>query len=168
MKKFIVLIIAIALVLSVAAFSVSAAEPKNFVTDTPWETGAATDVSVKDGICTATLHESHNWSSPYLPLHDAIKDALGDADEIELLITFKVQVVYDAGSDAESTTARVLFRATNGLSVPAEEWADTYAELLGDDSPIFINSDSNVMNYLDGARVEMYPDKKSDRSHVVL
>ncbi len=154
MKKLFTLIITVVLLVSVASLSVSAVEPKNFVAaDATWDSFYATSVETKDGVLTAVLDASKAWSSPSINLLPAIKDALGDKEEVEFVLTFKIKANYKAGTNIDSTSSKVLFRGTNGLYVTKDEWAAVYEEMLDGEAPVFTNSDGNILHYIENSLV---------------
>ncbi len=158
MKKIITAIITIALLLSFVTFNVSAEEPKNYLkSDAVWGGVAATS-TVKDGIVT-TMSQGTAWSSPAIPLFSSLKAALGDADEAEISIIYKAKVTFKAGSDADVASGAMLFRGENALPETGdEEWLEAYTELLGEDDPLFMMSQGNVM-FVTDTICEIYPDE---------
>ena len=147
MKKIFALLLTLAIALSLFAVNVSA-EAENFAKDLKW-TGAATDITEKDGVLTASGIKN-KWFSPYLDILPAIKKALGDEEEVSVEISFETRATFTAGNEGSSFSTRVIMRGVNGLTLnPADDpdaWNEAYAEAIDGEDPIFVSdTGGNVM-----------------------
>lgn len=148
MKKLLTLLLTLAIIF---AFSVpSFAEAENFASDCVWEQGvllAKSDFTVTDGVCVAKNIDAE-YRSPVINILPAIKAALGDGDEVSLILTYEMRVTM--ATAGAKTTARPLLRGVNALTDLAgadnvEDWIEAYEESLDGDSAFFSNSNGNIM-----------------------
>ncbi len=124
---------------------------ENFAANLKWS-GFGLTVTEADGVITATNFK-HPYDSPSIEVLPAMKAALGDDDDIEIFIVFDARVKLKEGNEGESISAQALFRGTNALDVKAsdiDEWKEAYTDSFDDAEPLFINSQGNIMKYLQG------------------
>ncbi len=148
MKKLLTLLLTLAIIF---AFSVpSFAEAENFASDCFWEQGvllAKSDFTVTDGVCVAK-NINAEYRSPAINILPAIKAALGDGDEVSLILTYEMRVTM--ADEGDETSVRPLLRGVNALTDlggadNVEDWLEAYEETLDGDSAFFSNSSGNIM-----------------------
>ncbi len=148
MKKILTLLLALTIIF---AFGITAfAEAENYASDCFWEQGvllAKSDFTVADGVCVAK-NINAEYRSPAINILPALKAALGDNDEISVILTYEMRVTM--ATAGAKTTARPLFRGVNALTDLAgadnvEDWVEAYEESLDGDSAFFSNSNGNIM-----------------------
>ncbi len=151
MKKFLTLLLALAIVFAMAIPTLAA--PVNHAKDAEWVVGPNVDeVTVANGVATATSSKWYEWSSPLVDVLPALKAALGNGDEVTVTISLEVRATAVAGSEGISGTARLLFRGVNGLPELAggdnqDAWNEAYYEALDGEAPFFNNDGGNIIQY---------------------
>ena len=108
---------------------------------------AKSDFTVTDGVCVAK-NINAEYRSPAINILPAIKAALGDGDEVSLILTYEMRVTM--ADEGDETSIRPLLRGVNALTDLAgadnvEDWIEAYEETLDGDSAFFSNSNGNIM-----------------------
>ncbi len=155
MKKLLTILLALALVLSLA-LPVAAEETKNYGEDLKWS-GLNSTVKVNDGVVTVT-DVKYAWSSPMADILPSVKAMLGTDIEAEIVITFDIRATFIEGKEGEFVTGNILLRADNNLGIPAADtgdWTEAYEEMLDGEDPFFTNPDSNIRHHFQGVVAEM-------------
>ena len=166
MKKIITLILAVALVFSMAtaSFSVNAeAELKNFFdmdAVAPVSVGGA-EVSSKtvDGetVYSATKID-YRWCSMGFNILPALMEALGDDDEIEVTLVFQVKTDWTEAFAGHKTSCGPTLRAM-GVTVPnadGDQWMSDYEDALGGAEAVFRCDDGkNILGAVSTKRVPL-------------
>lgn len=146
------------IVLAVALFSVTAfaeKEPTNYATNLAWKSAGSAQTVFENGVATST-NINNKWDSPSVDLLPAAKAALGDNDEITLVIRLEARVTFTSGNEEELVTARPLFRGTSIFPTSDDDaWTEAYDEALNGEEPLFFIRTKNVMKYFEAGNLEL-------------
>ena len=161
MKKLIYFLFASILTFSVLCSTVSADEGVNYAKNLKWSKGWCSSIKVSDGVTTATGF-SQNYSTPFFNIQPALKDAMGDEDDVTVILSFKMHVILKKTASVDLITAKALIRGNNGKPeyTTASEWRAAYEESLDGEERFFgtTGSNVNILKYLDSSVLALTED----------
>ncbi len=148
MKKIITAILTVVLALSLMSVCVGAeGEAKNYISGT-WDTGGlgAGKVTSNDAFSCVTEDVKQPWHSPAINIYPAVKAALGDEDEVEILFTFEAKVTWvSADYEGEELSIRPLLRGGKSGGEDYNEKLQEYCDENEVSDKMFSDSAGNVM-----------------------
>ena len=163
MKKIITLILAVALVFSMAtaSFSVNAeAELKNFfdmeaITPVGIGGGEAAKKEVDGETVYSNTKIDYRWCSMGFDILPALKAALGDDEDVEVTLVFQIKTDWTDAFAGHKTSCKPLLRAFGCTDISAD-WDSKYEDALGDAEAVFHCSDAkNVIGQVSTKRVPL-------------
>ncbi len=155
MKKFITVLLILALSLSLTVF----AEDENFLKNEKWTQGHSSGIKNVDGVWVAT-GISGAYKSPVINILPALEKALGDEDEITVVISFEARMVFKEGTADKTSGGRLIARGANGTEfstkTEASDWREAYSEALdGEKSLFYLDPDGNILYSLAEGSVKL-------------
>ena len=149
MKKIVSFLIVLMIILSLSLTAFCVGEDENFLEKTKWTQGHASGIKNVDGIWVATGISSA-YKSPVINILPALEKALGEEDEINVLISFEARIVFKEGTTNKTCGARLIARGANGSEYStkdeASDWKNAYAEALdGEKSLFYLDPDGNIL-----------------------
>ena len=131
----------------VAAEGADASE--NPAADLVWDKIVGTPAVTKTETGAVMSGLANSWDSAGVDILPALKKALGDKDNVTLILSVDMMATMKTGSEGATLTARPLVRGTStraGLADAA--WNSQYAATLGDDPALFAMYGGNVMGFM--------------------
>ncbi|MBR2860466.1 MAG: hypothetical protein IKB86_01335 [Clostridia bacterium] len=165
MKKIITLILAVALVFSMAtaSFSVNAeAELKNFfdmeaITPVGIGGGEAAKKEVDGETVYSNTKIDYRWCSMGFDILPALKDALGDDDFVEVTLVFQIKTDWTDEFAGHKTSCKPLLRAFGVSNVSdSDAWNSAYEDALDGAEAVFNTTDGkNVLCTVSTKRIPL-------------
>ncbi len=148
MKKLITVLLTLILVLSLSLTAFAEGE-ENFLENAKWTQGHSGGIKNVDGVWVAT-GISGAYRSPVVNILPALENALGEEDEISVIISFEARMVFKDGTSDKTSVARLIARGANGISLStkdeASDWKEAYSEALdGEKSLFYLDPDGNIL-----------------------
>ena len=138
MKKFFVILF----ILLFVPLSVSA--ETNYAKSLSWRNGLECSYKT-DGLDVKFTNISYSFSSPYLDIRPAFQEAIGDKNEVTLILSMEIRADFKEGDES---TFRLLLRC--GKTQNANEWREYHQNNPACKVPFFDNYEtSNIMKTID-------------------
>ncbi|MBR2861631.1 MAG: hypothetical protein IKB86_07315 [Clostridia bacterium] len=161
MKKFITLLLAIALIFSMAIATVSAeAAPKNYF---DMETAATKTVGsgkiaveeVDGEKVYAFTNLEYRWDSGAIDIHPAVQEAIGDEEYVELTLVFKIKTVFTTDFEGHKTSCIASLRCLTApdKALGDDEWNSQYEDDIEGCEALFEKFNGNLQYNLSTKRV---------------